>query len=202
MKMMKNPILAGAVAASIAAVIGWSGAVDAQDFLPYEGKNAVQEGEGGTKRVVDGVDFWADGAPPRPFKLLGYISDHRHKTGLIGMIRMSSLESDVAKLAKENGGDAVILVASEAETVGSVGNTFGRAQGTANTTGQSATMHATGSATSMTANVQKQQSKYAVVKYVEREKAGAGEVQAPPATSPRDPTDVGKPVTPNTPTTN
>lgn len=46
---------------------------------------------------------------------------------------MSSLENDVAKVAKENGGNAVIRVASEAETVGSVGNTFGSAQGNANT---------------------------------------------------------------------
>ena len=190
--MNKNSIGVGTVAAAIAVVIAWSSAVGAQDFLPYEGKNAVQEGEGGTKKVVDGVDFWADGAPPRPFKLLGFISDRRHKTGLIGMIRMSSLESDVAKLAKENGGDAVVLVASEAETVGSVGNTFGSAQGNANTIGRSTTMHATGSSTTMTANVQKQQTKYAVVKYLERKPPVATE--PPPALSnERSSPDVGNP---------
>ena len=42
---------------------GVASAVDAQDFLPYEGKNAVREGDGGTKKVVNGIDFWADGAP-------------------------------------------------------------------------------------------------------------------------------------------
>jgi hypothetical protein len=71
------------------------GSAAAQEFLPYEGKNAIPEGEGGTKKVVDGIDFWADGALPKPFKLLGYISDRRHKTGLIGAIRMSGLESDM-----------------------------------------------------------------------------------------------------------
>ena len=118
------------------------------------------------------------------------------------MIRMSSLEGDVAKLAKENSGDAVILVASEPETVGSVANTFGSARGNAYTDGQSTTMHATGSATSISANVQKQQSKYAVVKYVERAKVGVGEIQ--PASS-----DAGKPAdddkrspAPTTPTMN
>jgi len=107
----------GIVELMLAVALAWPTAVVAQEFLPYEGKNAVKEGEGGTKKIIDGVDFWADGAPPRPFKLLGYISDRRHKTGLVGMIRMSSLESDVAELAKKNGGDAVILVAAEAETV-------------------------------------------------------------------------------------
>jgi len=161
---MKNSALYGAV---LAAVVFTSSLAFAQEFLPWEGKNAIQEGDGGTKKVVDGVDFWADGAPPRAFKLLGYISDRRHKTGLIGMFRMSSLEGDVAKLAKENGGDAVILVGSEAETVGTVGSSYGNAQGNANTVGGNTTMHASGWSTGSSAAVQKQQSKYAVVKYVE-----------------------------------
>jgi hypothetical protein len=168
------------IAAATAVVVVWAGTILAQEFLPYEGKNTIQEGEGGTKKVVDGVDFWADGAPPRPFKLLGYISDRRHKTGLIGMIRMSGLESDVAKLAKENGGDAVILVSSEAETVGTVGSGYGQAQGTANTAGGNTVMHGSGWSTGTSAAVQKQQSKYAVVKYVEQKAPAASE----PAPSP------------------
>ncbi len=81
---------------------------------------------------------------------------------------MSSLEGDVANVAKQNGGDAVIVVRSEAETVGTVGSTFGQAQGNAFRNGNSTTMNATGSSTSIAHNVQKQQSKYAVVQYVER----------------------------------
>jgi hypothetical protein len=153
---------------------GVAGAVRAQDFLPYEGKNAIREGEGGTKKVVNGIDFWADGAPPRQFKLLGYISDRRHKSGLIGMIRMSGLESDIADVAKQNGGDAVILVSSEAETIGSVGNTFGQVQANANSNGGNTTGHATGWSTGTTSAVQKQQSKYAVVKYIEAPKPDSG----------------------------
>ena len=54
--------------------------VCAQEFEKWEGKPNVQEGNGGTKKVVNGIDFWADGAPPRRFVLLGYIQDRRHKT--------------------------------------------------------------------------------------------------------------------------
>src|SRR3954465_14411160 len=91
----------------------------AQDFIAFEGKNAIREGEGGAKKTVEGVDFWSDGEPPRKFKLVGYITDRRQKSGLIGMASMSGLERDVANLAKKNGGDAVILMNSEAETIGS-----------------------------------------------------------------------------------
>ena len=59
---MKNSTIKSAW---LAAMVFISCVVSAQEFLPYEGKNAIQEGEGGTKKVVDGVDFWADGAPPR-----------------------------------------------------------------------------------------------------------------------------------------
>lgn len=178
--MKNNRPLLSAISLVLPLLVACSTVV-AQEFLPYEGKNTVQEGEGGTKKVVDGVDFWADGAPPRTFKLLGYITDRRHKTGLVGWIRMSSLDSDVAKLAKENGGDAVILVASEAETVGTVGSSYGSARGNANTVGGNTTMHATGWSTGSSAAVQKQQSKYAVVKYVEREKAVESKPQTPPS---------------------
>ena len=69
--MKKNTRVLAILLLSLALAAGGISTVAAQEFLPYEGKNAVQEGDGGTKKVVDGVDFWADGAPPRPFKLLG-----------------------------------------------------------------------------------------------------------------------------------
>jgi len=165
--MKKNLAVLAVALLAVALVAGGIGNAAAQEFLPYEGKNAIHEGEGGTKKVVNGIDFWADGAPPRSFKLLGYISDRRHKSGLFGALRMSTLEGDVADVAKANGGDAVILVSAEAETVGTVGHSFGQANGTANTYGGSTTVHASGWSTGISSAVQKQQSKYAVVKYVE-----------------------------------
>jgi len=154
---------------AIIALVCTMNAAQAQEFLAYEGKNTHQEGEGGTKKVVDGIEFWADGAPPRQFKLLGYITDRRHKTGLIGVASMSRLDSDVAKVARSNGGDAVILLSSGAEIVGTVGNSFGGAQGSAHSFGGTTTARGTGWSSGMSAAVQKNNSKYAVVKYVSSE---------------------------------
>jgi hypothetical protein len=159
-------VVIAAIALAVATI------VQAQEFLPYEGKNAISEGDGGTKKIVDGIEFWADGAPPKQLKLLGYITDRRHKTGLLGKISMSNLESDVAKVTKENGGDAVILVSSEAETVGAVGNSAGSARTYGNTT--------RGSSFGSTSAVQKNNSKYAVVKYIPKE-TQAAEPKAPAA---------------------
>lgn len=98
------------------------------DFIAYEGKGAVIEGKGGGKKVVEGIDFWSDGDPPLKYKLLGYLTDRRHKSGLFGMISMSGLQSNIAFEAKKVGGDAVILLYSDAETVGGVSNGFASGQ--------------------------------------------------------------------------
>lgn len=138
----------------------------ATEFLPFEGKNAVQEGEGGTKKVIEGVDFWANGEPPRKYQLLGFVEDTRHKSGLIGKISMSSLETDVAATAKKAGGDAVILVAAEAEIVGAVRNSFGGGQANVSAFGNSARVNGSGWNTGISSAVKKQHSRYAVVKYL------------------------------------
>ena len=93
------------------------------EFLKYQGRDAIQVGQGGSSKVVDGIDFWIDGTPPRRFQVLGTISDERHKTGLIGVIAMSGLEHDVAKLAHEAGADAVILSGAQDNVEGYVGST-------------------------------------------------------------------------------
>ena len=36
-----------------------------QEFIAYEGKDSIREGTGGTKKVVNGIEFWADGAHQR-----------------------------------------------------------------------------------------------------------------------------------------
>lgn len=83
---------------------------------------------------------------------------------------MSGLQKDVAKLAKESGGDAVILVAANAETVGFVG----RSQATA--TGSGNTANAYGS--SMSAGVQKQNTRFAVVRYLPEPAQSSGDSDA------------------------
>ena len=140
--------------------------VSAQEFTAFEGKNAVREGDGGAKKTVDGIDFWSDGAPPYKFQVLGFITDRRHKSGLFGLVRMASLESDFAEVAKSKGGDAVILVSSDSETVGAVGASNGMATGTANSYGNSTSANVSGFSTGVTSAVQKQNTKYVLIKYL------------------------------------
>jgi hypothetical protein len=170
-----------------------------QEFIGYEGKNAISEGDGGAKKTVDGIDIWSDGAPPRRFQLLGYINDTRHKTGIWGKISMSNLDSDIADVAKKNGGDAVILMDSNAETIGTVGNAFSTSNGSSMTNGNVGASHwnsattaqSTGTTTGFSAAVQKQHSKYAVVKYLKSE-----DTSTPRAPEPSEPNGTPAPESP------
>ena len=100
-------VMAGAIVAValLAGPAAWAGT----GFLTYDGWDSVQQGQGGEKKVVAGVDFWMQGSPPRRFKILGSIDGARRKGGLGGMIAFSSPEDGVAKQTREVGGDAVIL---------------------------------------------------------------------------------------------
>jgi hypothetical protein len=100
------------------------------EFLQYEGRNAIHDGQGGERKTVDGVDFWMSGDPPHRYQILGSLSDRRHKTGIYGAIRMSGLDSDIAKAARSAGGDAVILVSEDDDVIGVTGSSFGSVNGT------------------------------------------------------------------------
>jgi len=169
------------IALSAALLLGCS-AASAADFVSYEGKDAVQEGNGGEKKIVDGVDFWSNGAPPRKFKVIGYITDSRFKSGLIGMMRMSGLESSIAKETKKAGGDAVILTNSEVEIKAVMHNSSTYSSGTANTAGNinattsgntttgsfgaTTTTQGQSNTNSYDTHWEQQHSKYAVIKYL------------------------------------
>lgn len=76
------------------------------DFQPYEGKNNLYEGEGGTKVVVDGIEFWANGSPPRKYSIVGMVvSEIGSGVGDEAIIR-----SSVAGEVKKQGGDAAVQV--------------------------------------------------------------------------------------------
>jgi len=86
------------------------------DYQPYEGKNNLYEGEGGTKVTVDGVDFWANGTPPRKYTILGYVvSEIGSGYGDEALIR-----SAVASEVKKQGGNAAIQVNNNASFAGIV----------------------------------------------------------------------------------
>src|SRR6476646_10347340 len=84
------------------------------DFQSWEGRNSVVEGHGGTRKVVDGMDVWTHGDPPRRFRVLGIIEDERPG----GVIPMAQLKHDIVQKARENGGNAVIFVSSASQLAG------------------------------------------------------------------------------------
>lgn len=125
------------------------------EYKAFEGKGNVIEGKGGTKVVVDGMEIWDNGEPPRKFKVLGIIDDERPG----GLIPMSQLRSDMVKKAREGGGDAVVQLNSQSQIAGYY--TSGSASAYAY--GNSATAY--GSSTTMP--VRRNLAKFAVIKYVE-----------------------------------
>jgi hypothetical protein len=48
------------------------------EYKTFEGVRAgIVEGKGGAKVIVDGMEIWEDGEPPRKFKVLGFIDETR-----------------------------------------------------------------------------------------------------------------------------
>lgn len=80
--------------------------------------STVFVGKGGEQTVVDGVDFWLNGEPDRSYRILGLLDlgkgKHGHGHGHLfgGQAKVSDLgdpQGEIAKGAKENGGDAVVI---------------------------------------------------------------------------------------------
>ena len=125
------------------------------EFKPYEGKENVYEGMGGTKVVVDGMELWGNGAPPRRFKVLGIIDDERPG----GIIPMSQLRGDMVKKAREVGGDALVELTSQSQIAGFY------TSGTASAYSYGSSASAYGTATTMP--VRRNTAKFAVIKYID-----------------------------------
>lgn len=84
------------------------------NYKAWEGKNTVFEGQGGTRNTINGIDFWENGDPPRKFQFMGIIEDDRPG----GIIPMARLKGDVAREAKAQGADAVIIFSSGSQITG------------------------------------------------------------------------------------
>ena len=84
------------------------------DFQAWEGRNSIAQGNGGTRKIVDGIDIWTHGDPPRRFQVLGIIEDSRSG----GRIPMARMNHDIVAKARQQGGDAVILVESQSQLAG------------------------------------------------------------------------------------
>ena len=125
------------------------------NYQPYEARNAVVEGQGGSKTVVDGVELWENGDPPRTFKIIGIIDDSRPG----GLIPMARLRSDIARKAKEAGGDAAIKIYSQQQINGyfSTGGANVSAHGN----------HATAYGSSYTGAARTNTAKFVVIQYLD-----------------------------------
>ena len=122
------------------------------DYKSFEGsQSGIIKGKGGAKVIIDEMDIWDDGEPPRKFKVLGFIDDVR-ETGLLEM----TSRSNIVKKAKEAGGDAVIKLhtQSQLESLYSAGGASAYAYGVH--------IHERSYNSS-----DKRTSKYAVIKYIE-----------------------------------
>ncbi len=113
------------------------------------------EGQGGTKEIVEGMEIWDYGTPPRKFMILGMIDDSRSGS----RISMSSLKNDVVVKAKEVGGDALIQVSNNSQFAG----TYSTGSASAYSYGNSATAYGSGVAIPIRRNF----SKFAVIKYLD-----------------------------------
>jgi hypothetical protein len=125
------------------------------EFRTFEARSNVFEGAGGTKVLVDGMEVWETGDPPRKFKVVGVIDDQRPG----GIIPMSQLRSDILKRAREVGGQAVILLNNQSRVAGY----YSTGSATATTYGSKVT--ATGSSVSVP--VRRNTARFAVIQYVE-----------------------------------
>ena len=127
----------------------------ATEFKTFEAKNNAFEGVSGTKVVVDGMDVWDNGEPPRKFKILGFIEDERPG----GPIYMAQLRGDVVKKARQAGGDAVVQAVSQSQINGYYSSGAGTATSKGNTT--------TATGFNSTVAVRRNTSKFAVIKFLE-----------------------------------
>src|SRR5438445_5528398 len=124
------------------------------EFQSWEGRNSVVEGRGGTRRVVDGMDVWTHGDPPRRFQVLGIIEDDRPG----GLIPMAQLKHDIVAKARQSGGDAVILVSSASQLQGYYTAGSATAYGYGN--------YASAFGSSTTVPITRRSSTYVVIKYL------------------------------------
>jgi hypothetical protein len=126
------------------------------EYKAFEGvKAAIIDGKGGAKVVVDGMEIWEDGEPPRKFKILGFIDDTREVSWIDMWIQHGDDRGDIVEQSRKAGGDAVIKLnkQSQLEDFYSAG-------------GASANVYGVYVRTTHYDSPENNVSKYAVIKYV------------------------------------
>ena len=112
--MIRKAILFGTLMVAAPALAG-------VEFQPYEGKDVISEGQGGTRVSKHGVDYWTMGEPPRKYQIIGLIIDERKDNRLSGKTIGSET---IAKKVLAAGGSAVIVQDLSARQTGTafIGN--------------------------------------------------------------------------------
>jgi hypothetical protein len=123
------------------------------EYYPYQGGGPMI-GQGGAAKRIDGIDIWQIGAPPRKFQIIGFIEDTRPGSPP----SMAQRDSALAAVAKQHGGDGVLIQSDVVQYAGSVtsGNAF--------TTFGAGSAFTTGSAIS--APIVRREGRFFVIKYL------------------------------------
>lgn len=149
MRRMNKPLLL------LALVLGLTGCVTTSYKTFESAANPVYVGRGGTKELVDGMEVWDNGEPPRPYSVIGFVEDQRPDAPF----PMQELRKDVVKKARAAGGDAVVQVSSHSQVTGMVGISTGNAWGNWRS--------ASAIGTSFAMPTRTNSARFAVIRYVE-----------------------------------
>mgnify|MGYP000880667871 CR=1 FL=1 len=88
---------------------GWATAT----YRPYEAREPrIIEGSGGAREIVDGVDVWTNGDPPRRYQVIGTVELHSYDG-------YGSPLPSLARKVRDAGGQAAVRVerASGSESI-------------------------------------------------------------------------------------
>jgi len=143
-----------------------SGCLSTTAFKAYDDGGATYLGRGGAKEIVDGVELWSDGSPPRQYRLIGMIEDSRPNA----VIPKAAFKSDMVKAVREHGGEAGIILSRGVVQLGSYTMPTGVATHTGTATpmgnGQYRVQSQSSPAPSITINQSAQTTTVAVIRYV------------------------------------
>jgi hypothetical protein len=131
------------------------------DYYAYQG-GAPIIGQGGASKRVDGIDIWLIGTPPAE------ISDHwiHRRCSAWGPIPMARKNAKLADVAKQRGGDGVLMQSDSAQYMGSLttGNVFTTANGNFYGNGYNGSALTTG--TSISTPIIRREGRFFVIKYL------------------------------------
>jgi hypothetical protein len=106
------------------------------NYQAYEGRtDQIIEGQGGTKEIVNGIELWDNGNPPRRYKVIGVATvedfdnvfgQQRIRTAMANQVRQAGGNAAVMLDGYSQGQSTSVMVGPNGRTY--VGGTSGRKQ--------------------------------------------------------------------------